>query len=87
VPELEPHYTVAEVAEGLRVCTRTIIARIKSGRLPALNLGTARRADFRIPLAALAALGFTPPPSLSEAKAARRRAGRRPKFVPLLRVG
>jgi excisionase family DNA binding protein len=87
VPQLEPHYTVDDVAEGLQVCKRTILNRIKSGRLPALNLGTSRRADFRIAASSLAALGFTPPPSLSDAKAARRRAGRRPKFVPLLRVG
>ncbi len=44
--------TVKEVAEDLRVHPRTVLRWIKDG-LPALNIGSARRPDWRIEPAAL----------------------------------
>lgn len=44
--------TVKEVAEDLRVHPRTVLRWIKDG-LPAINVGSAQRPDWRIEPAAL----------------------------------
>lgn len=60
----EKHYTVAEVAERLQVCQRTIYRAIKNGELKANRLGRAIRisetalSDFLKPAAAAPATPF-----------------------------
>ena len=53
----DPKYlTVGEVAELLRVTTRTVLSNIKQGRIPALRLDRA----YRVPASALKALEVKP---------------------------
>ena len=48
-------FTVAEAAKRLKRCEKTILARIKDGRLRASNDGTLERLQYRISQADLAA--------------------------------
>jgi excisionase family DNA binding protein len=42
--------TVSEVAARLGCCAATVKKRIRENRLPAINLGTERQPDYRIPV-------------------------------------
>ena len=65
----DPEYlTVAEVAELLRVTTRTVLSNIKQGRIPALRLDRA----YRVPASALKALEVKPV-SVSKPKTPRKK--------------
>jgi excisionase family DNA binding protein len=44
----EKYYTIHELADLLKVNQRTIVTLIKDGRLMALNVGTKKRAHWRI---------------------------------------
>ena len=46
----EGYYTVDEFSKELRMHRNTILRRIKSGLIQALNLGTDKRACYRIPI-------------------------------------
>ena len=41
-------YTVAEIAKALKVNTRTVLSLIKNKKLSAINVGTEKRAYWRI---------------------------------------
>ena len=48
--ELDPHVTIAQTAEALNVCTKTVRRLVSSGELPAVRLG---HRTVRIPLDAV----------------------------------
>ncbi|WP_460675466.1 helix-turn-helix domain-containing protein [Hymenobacter coalescens] len=48
-------YTVKDVSDRLKLCEKTILARIDDGRLSASNLGTYDKPQYRISKADLTA--------------------------------
>lgn len=66
------HVTVRVAAERLGVCRRTIERRIRSGQLAAVDVNKGgRAARWRIPVAELERLTFTPPAVEADVQAAR----------------
>src|SRR5687767_3251260 len=84
MPVVPDYLTPAECARVLKCSPKTIIRACKSGRLPALNLGAGKHAEFRIAPADLAALQHKPKPPPAPG---RRRRRRYPVDLVKLRIG
>jgi excisionase family DNA binding protein len=78
------YLTPVQVAEMLQLHPRTVIRLIRKGRLPAINAGVGKHAEYRINRTDLEGLRFRPLPRQPHVSCSRPRRG---KFVPLLRLG